>query len=113
MALIGCRGTQSGSGKNTDLETWADEILGSGNIISLNETRTFALCYQDPSGDHALRKYKYLVVRLADRTIVREGIFRIGSVGWAGDESIEVISSSTSVREGSTKKIIHVTSPVE
>ena len=97
-----------------DLQALADEILGVDNSIELNTSKTFALCFQTPTSDHARRKYRYIVVgRLPHLSLVHEGVFSMGSVKWADDDSIEVISSSTSAQEGSMKKIIHVTSTVQ
>jgi len=113
MASAGCRGSQSTQGPEPGLQELTDEILGPGNTIELNDTKTFALCEQNHSADHARRIYQYIVVRLEDHSIAHEGDFRMGYVKWMGPESIEVVSGSSSAKEGSTKKIIHVTSPVE
>ena len=96
-----------------DLQRVVDNILGNGNIIELNETKTFALCEQKPTTDHARRQYRFVVIRLNDKAIVHEGTFSMGYVQWLDDKSIEVASGSPSSDEGSTMKIIHVNSPLE
>jgi len=90
----------------------ADSALGGHNSIELNGAKTFALCQQRPGADHARRQYRFVVIRLKDGAIVHEGAFSMGHVKWLDDESIEVVSASSSA-EGGTKKIIHVNSHLE
>jgi hypothetical protein len=99
---------------NPDLQTVVDQALGSPNQITFNENGTFALCQQKPETNHARRLYRFVVIRVRDNAIVREGAFSMGYVKWINNKSIEVYSGSTS-RSGTdgSKKIIHVNSPTE
>jgi hypothetical protein len=111
IACSGCRGQKNISrGEAPDLQTLADEALGVDNSIELNESKTFVLCFQTPTSDHARRKYRYIVVAIPNLSVVHEGVFNMGSVRWVDDESIEVVSGSTSVQGSSTTRIIDVTS---
>jgi hypothetical protein len=114
IALTSCRGSQKNRGQKPELQALADKILGPENVIEYNEARTFALCQQKPQADHARRQYRYVVVRLENNTIVQQGVFSMGYVKWVDNRSIEVFSGSVSpTGEGSSKKIIQLTSPVE
>jgi len=113
MTLSGCRASQNAPDQDTDLKGTAEKTLGKENIIVLNESGTFALCRQKPGLDHARRQYRFVVIRLKDNAIVHDGTFSMGYVKWLDDQSIEVVSGSPSLKEGGTKEIIHVNSPVQ
>lgn len=113
MVSGSCRAPQGTGAHDKHLQVFADSVLGPGNTIHLNESRNMALCQQGPAGDHAMRKYRYIVVRLPDHAVLLQGNFQMGSVKWADDQSIAVISGSTSGKDGSTEEIIQVTSPTE
>jgi hypothetical protein len=112
FTLSGCRSSQR-SADQAALQQTADSTLGKENLIQLNETKTFALCQQEPGADHARKQYRFVVIRLKDRAIVHEGAYSMGYVKWVDDRSIEVVSGSPSSQAGGTKRIIHVNSPVE
>lgn len=112
IALSGCRTTR-GRAHQSDIRIIADGKLGPESIIEPNTTGTLALCQQKPWADHARRQYRFIVIRLNDNTIVREGRFSLGYVKWLDDDSIEVLSRSSPSDEDGTKQIIHVNSPVE
>jgi hypothetical protein len=114
IAFSGCGGQRNISrGEARNLQAVADETLGIDNTIELNMSESYALCYQTPSADHARKKYRYIVVALPNLSVIHEGIFSMGSVKWADDESIEVVSGSTSLRGAGTTKIINVTSTAQ
>lgn len=108
--LTGCASHNAVEQVDT-VEKIANEALGSEYSIAFNASGTFALCQQKPGADHARRQYRFIVIHLKDNAVVHEGTFRMGYVAWRDDQAIEVVSESW--KEGSTKKIIHVTSPVE
>lgn len=93
-------------------ENIASTKLGKDISVSYNESNTLALYQQKPGeADHALRTYKYLVIRLSDNAIVHEGSFRAGYVKWADNTSVEVYSQNDLKSEkDSDKKIIPVNS---
>ncbi|MEO5601011.1 MAG: hypothetical protein ABIR06_08795 [Cyclobacteriaceae bacterium] len=106
-----CRSAQNKSDQEKTLASLVRQTLGAENEIVVNTSETYALCQQKRHADHFRRKIKYIVVRLSDNTIVREGYFSGGYVKWYNHDSIEVFSSSQSGKEeSSTKKIIHVNS---
>jgi hypothetical protein len=94
-----------------DISSIVNELLGENNDITYNKPKTFALCQQERSGDHAARRFKYIVVRMADMEIVHEGSFRLGYVKWVTDDSIEVLDTGhTSSDEPVEKKVIKLDS---
>ena len=112
MSLAGCRAAHS-PGREADLQEVADRVLGRGNQVVYNASKTYALCQQKPGSDHARRRYRYVVIRLHDLAIMREGQYSMGYARWFDNDSIEVVSGSPSVNKGSTKTIIDVNSPQE
>lgn len=113
-ALISCRSVKSGADQSATLETLANEAVGPENTIEYNRSDTFALVQEKAGSSHAGKQYRFAVVRLKDLVVVRKGTFALGHVKWLDDDSIEVLSGSTSLKEeDSSKKIIHVNSPVE
>jgi hypothetical protein len=113
-ALTHCGSSKARDAQNPDLQTVADEVLGSQNQIEFNADSTFALCQQRADTDHVRRQYRFIVVRVKDKTIVRNGMFSMGYVKWIDATSIEVYSGSLSSSGGAgMKKIIDVNSPVE
>lgn len=108
--LAGCASHNAVDQEDT-VEKIADEVIGGDCSVTLNVSGTFALCQQKPGADHARRQYRFIVIHLKDKAVVHEGTFRMGYVAWHDDHSIEVVSESW--KEGSTKKIIPVTSPME
>lgn len=85
--------------------------LGAANKIELNASGDYALCQQKPEADHSRRSFKYIVVRVSDNSIVREGYFNLGYVKWYNEDSIEVYSfSGPGKEERGSKKIINVNS---
>lgn len=106
-----CRSAQNKPAQEKNFASLVTQTIGAENEIVLNTSETYALCQQKRHADHFRRKIKYIVVRLSDNTIVREGYFNGGYVKWYNHDSIEVFSSSTSGKEeNSTKKIINVNS---
>lgn len=114
VTLISCRGAKNGPDQDTTLKKIANEAVGPENNIEFNRSKTFALCQEKAGASHARKQYRFVVVRLKDMVIVHKGTFAMGYVKWLDNDSIEVFSGPSSVKEeGSSKKIIHVNSPVE
>ncbi len=106
-----CRSAQNKPDQDKNFASLVRQTIGAENEVVLNTSETYALCQQKRHADHFRRKIKYIIVRLSDNTIVREGTFSGGYVKWYNHDSIEVFSSSPSGKEeSSTKKIIHVNS---
>jgi hypothetical protein len=82
--------------------------LGEKYSASYNETKTYGLYQQQREGDHPKRKLKYVVVRLSDQSIVKEGSFQMGYVRWRDKDAIEVVSSSGARDDQAEKKIITI-----
>jgi hypothetical protein len=114
VTLISCRGSKNGTDQDTTLKKIASEAVGPENNIEFNNSETFALCQENAGASHARKQYRFVVVRLKDLAIVRKGTFAMGYVKWLDNDSIEVYSGSPALKEaGSSKKIIHVDSPLE
>jgi hypothetical protein len=109
ISLMDCKGAGAASQKNT-LDSVVNEQLGKKYDMAYNASKTYALCQQLREADHSQRNFKYVVVRLSDHRVVREGSFRMGHVQWQGDTSIEVLSFSSVHDEQGEKKVINIQS---
>ncbi len=109
ISLPGCKTTGQSSTARNDIEAVARQHLGEHVSISDNTSGTFSLCQQQRTGDHALRNFKYIVVRRSDNHIVHSGTYRDGYAQWNDDHSIEVLNSTMPGREPE-KKIIQIDS---
>lgn len=107
VAVLGCSSTTLPSQQS--LDAVAKSTLGSNYTTTYNESKQYALCQQKSSNnDHALRSFKFIVVKLADNTITEQGSFKNGYAKWIDDKSIEV--SSSGVDEKRSTKILNVSS---
>jgi hypothetical protein len=109
ISLMDCKGADAASQKNT-LDSVVSERLGNKYDLAYNASKTYVLCQQQREADHNQRNFKYVVVRLSDHQVVREGTFRMGHVQWQDDTSIEVLSFSSIRDEQGEKKIISIQS---
>jgi hypothetical protein len=108
ITFVNCKGADKILQDKASIDSMVSKKLGKKYDLSYNGSKTYALCQQQREGDHQQRSFKYIVVRLSDNYVVREGSFRMGYVKWQGDQSIEV-SSSVSVRdEQGQKQIINI-----
>jgi hypothetical protein len=107
ISLMDCKGADAASQKNT-LDSVVSEWLGNKYDLAYNASKTYALCQQRREADHSQRNFKYVVVRLSDHQVVREGTFRMGNVQWKDDTSIEVLSFSSIRDERGEKKTIRI-----
>jgi hypothetical protein len=82
----------SSKASQAELDSLVTSRLGAHYTISYNQANTYALCQQSPSADHMNRSYKFIVVKVIDRTVVNEGSFKNGYVKWIDDRSVEVAS---------------------
>lgn len=90
------------------VETLAGKELGLGvSSTTYNESKTYVLCQQTPSQDHAKRTLKYIVVDVSEMEVIQRGSFQNGIVRWLTDTSIE-IETSTGLLPTSTKQVIQI-----
>lgn len=104
IAIIAC--SSSSKTSQADLDDLVKNRLGSHYTISYNHSKSYALCQQSSGGDHMNRSFKYLVVKISDRSVTNEGSFKNGYVKWVDDKSIEVGASG--MDEKIEKKVIQV-----
>ena len=90
-SIVAC--SSSSKTAQAELDSLVKTKLGSHYTIAYNVSKTYALCQQSPGGDRMNRSYKFIVVKIADRKIVKEGSFKNGYVKWSEDNSIEVGSA--------------------
>jgi hypothetical protein len=109
ISLMDCKGADTASQKKT-LDSVVSERLGNKYDLAYNASKTYTLCQQQRQGDHSQRNFKYVVVRLSDLQVVREGTFRMGNVQWQDDTAIEVLSFSSIRDERGEKKTISILS---
>jgi hypothetical protein len=89
------------------LDSLARTKLGSAYSVTYNESKSYVLCQQaSATGDHALRAFKFIVVKVSDNTIKNEGSYRNGYAKWINDKSIEVRSAG--MDEKSETKILTI-----
>jgi hypothetical protein len=103
-SIIAC--SSSSKTSQPELESLLKTRLGTHYTISYNTSNSYALCRQSRTDDHANRSFKYLVVKISDRTVTHEGSFKNGYVKWVDDKSIEVGTSG--MDEKIDKKVIPV-----
>jgi hypothetical protein len=104
ITALGCG--VSSTVPQAELEKIIKSKLGSSYAISYNVSKDYALCQQTSNGDHANRKYKYIVVKIDDHSIAHQGSFQNGYAKWSDNNSIEV--SSSGVDEKTKRQIIPV-----
>lgn len=111
IALPGCRASEKNSKEHSEFEALVRQKLGQQYAIHYNTSKTHALCQQVREGDHSLRTFKYIVVKLQDNEVAFEGTFRMGHARWIDDRSIEVLNASRYADETTAeKKIINIES---
>jgi hypothetical protein len=88
--VFGCAPTK---GTQLSNEDQVKSILGSTYTVSFNDSKKFALYQQARVNDHVNRSFKYVVLRISDNKIVKQGSFRNGYVKWINDTSIEIASA--------------------
>lgn len=110
MTLASCRGADKALQEKISFDSIVGEKLGKKYDVSYNASKSYALCQQQREGDHSQRSFKYLVVRLADNKVIREGSFKMGHVKWRDDISIEVITSSSVKDDQGKREIISIKS---
>lgn len=106
---MNCRAAEKSSLDTAAFKSAVKAKLGEPYEVSYNKSQTYALCQQARSGDHIQRRFNYIIVRLADNKVIKEGSFRMGYVKWLDEDSIEVSSSNASAakdNEKATKKEI-------
>jgi hypothetical protein len=109
ITLSQCSASQT-AGRN-DLDSVALKALGKKYEMEFNESRSMVLCRQIIGDDHAGKTYKYIVIQLADHSVVHKGDYQYGYVKWVSDNSLEVSNrtmGSSDAPEGSNKKIIRL-----
>ena len=80
--------------------------LGVDYQVDFNSDKTYALCQQKRStNDHGRRQLKYIVVRIKDNTVTREGAFVQGYAKWIASDMIEVATAEGVSDETTIKKI--------
>jgi hypothetical protein len=105
LLLLCCKAADSQSTDDT-LQTVIKNKLGNEILVESSVNGTFQLYKQAPGG-HAARLYKYVVVRAADQSIVKEGTFKMGYVKWKDDSTLEVVTTeSNNHQEVPVKKFI-------
>ena len=91
LAVAACSSTAQTS--QGDLSSIVKAKLGSHYSTHHNQSNSFALYQQSPGGDHMNRSFKFIVIKISEKKIVREGSFKNGYVKWVDDKSIEVASA--------------------
>ncbi|MFZ6013029.1 MAG: hypothetical protein ACOYXT_21985 [Bacteroidota bacterium] len=112
IVLLSCSpASKSQYSGHRDLQTIAEEKLGKNFNAEYNAEKTYLLCKENRQGDHANRLFKFIVIKIADHSIVHEGTYKMGYVKWLDNESLEVATSNDPARDDQvSKKIINVTS---
>jgi hypothetical protein len=103
--VTNCQSTGKHSTLQKKASAIATEKLGKKYTCDNNTSGTFTLCKQVREGDQVQREFRYILLRLSDHKIIREGSFRMGDAHWRDDASIEVINTS-SVRDEETQRTI-------
>jgi hypothetical protein len=104
ISVLAC--CSSSKTAHTDLDAFVKNRLGNHYTISYNNSNSYALCQQSRTDDHANRSFKYLVLKVSDRSVINEGLFKNGYVKWVDDKSIEVGTAGKD--EKIDKKVIQV-----
>jgi hypothetical protein len=102
ITFTGCKVSEK-SPQSDQLEKIASQKLGANFTTTYNSLKTYALCQQARVGDHSDRIFRYVVIKLADNTIVREGSFRRGHVKWNDSKSLEILNGSRNRNEDSSQ----------
>ena len=112
LIFCGCSPTgQTQYSTHQDLRTIAAEKLGKDFAGDYNPDKTYIIFKQIRQGDHSQRLIKYIVVKIADHSVVNEGSYQMGYVKWLNNTDIEVMSSEDPARDDQvSKKIISVKS---
>jgi hypothetical protein len=112
MSFTGCKASEKSLQSAEKLEKSVSPKLGKHFIITYNSSKTHALCEQERDGDHSNRIFRYVVVKVADNTIVHEGSFRQGYVRWNDSKSLEVVngSSMTGTEKSTEIRMINIES---
>lgn len=103
-AVLAC--SSSSKTSQTNIDEIVKNRLGNQYTVAYNSSRSYALCQQSPAGDHVNRTFKYVVVKMSDHNVTKEGSFRNGYVKWIDDTAIEVGTSGTD--EKIEKEVIRV-----
>lgn len=106
FVLHACKATQVQQ-KPAGVDKIATSMLGKAYEVNYNTSKTLALCYQKRQGDHINRKFKFIVVQIADNKIIKQGTYQLGYVKWVDDHTLEVASASTN-QAASDKKLIDI-----
>ena len=112
IVLLSCSpaSTSQYSG-HRDLQAIAEEKLGKNFSAEYNAEKTYILCKENRQGDQANRLFKFIVIKIADHSIVHEGTYKMGYVKWLDNDSLEVATSNDPARDDNvSKKIISVKS---
>lgn len=114
ITLLNCHSVRNSAQETDPFKTLVKAELGEPYKLDYNKARTYALCQQERIGDHAQRRFGFIIVRLSDNKVIRKGSYRMGYAQWIGDNSIEVSGSDSPVTrdDGKTasKQIIDIQS---
>jgi hypothetical protein len=91
LAVAAC--SSAAQTAQADLSSIVKAKLGSHYTSHNNQSNSYALYQQSPNGDHMNRAFKFIVVNISEKKVVREGSFKNGYVKWVDDKSIEVASA--------------------
>lgn len=78
--------------RQVSIDAIVKEKLGSDVVVAYNDSKEYALCQQKNKSSHALRSFKYIVIRVSDNVITNQGSFQNGYVRWLNENTIEVKS---------------------
>lgn len=106
MLSSGCQAERHQA--KTKIISIADHNLGKSNMIEYNSSKTFALCIQTTTDSHVARKYKFIVIKVSDGTIVYRGSFSLGYVKWLNDNSLEILNSDDVLSGDMSKEAIRI-----
>ena len=87
--VTGCKTSHSNKTNPDELNSLLASKLGESVTTEYNESQTFVLAYQKISLQENKARH-YVVVKLADNSIVLQGSFRPGSIRWYDNNRIEV-----------------------
>jgi hypothetical protein len=94
--------------RQADFQTLVTSKLGPFYTVTYNSAQSHALCEPKTKEDHARRKHTFIVVRLVDNAVIKEGTYTLGYVKWISDTTLEVYSEPMHGRE--SKKMISINS---
>ncbi len=105
MLVIGCRSPKDAQ---VDLRSVIESRLGQAYDTISNQSKSHLLAQQRRQSDHSQQTIRYLVIRLSNKKIVKEGTYQNGFARWFSDHELEIIETTT--REENKRHIIPIDS---